>query len=320
MRYLSEQDLRDLVPPRELIATIERGLIDMLDQKVILRPRDHITFGDNTLLTMPVVGTETFGAKLVSMHPSNVGGHLPVINGLMILCDRHTGQPLAVMNAAALTAQRTGAVGAIGLKYTTPPHLERIGIVGTGVQGTWQAVFACAVRPIRTIYFADRSEEKANLFAKTLARQCPHVSLVRCPDVPSLVMQSQAIITATTSNVPVLPNDPTLLESRHFISVGSFKPTMQELPDAVFELARTIVVDSDVASHEVGDLINPLAAGRLRKQDLIHLAELVVGRGTFAIGITTVFKSVGMALYDLYAAEALNAAAEAQGRGVALTP
>lgn len=153
LRYLSEADLVDLVPPAVLIAQIERGLFDLLQQKVLLRPRDHLEFDDSTLLTMPVVGAVALGAKVVSVYPSNVSRGLPAISGLMTLFDRATGTPRAVMNAAALTAQRTGAVGAIGLKYTTPPDIERLGIVGTGGQGTWQAIFACAVRPIRTIFF-----------------------------------------------------------------------------------------------------------------------------------------------------------------------
>lgn len=318
MRYLSERDLTQLVSPAALIAGIERGLKDLLAEQVVVHPRDHIAFDDNTLLTMPVVGAESFGTKVVSVHPANRDRGLPVINGLMTLFDRRTGKPRAIMNAAALTAQRTGAVGAIGLKYTTPPDLDGLGIVGCGVQGTWQALFACAVRPIRTIHFLEHSEVNAKRFFDTLVNFNPDLRLVRCRDSATLVLRSPAIITATTSTTPVLPDDRGLLENRHLLSIGSFRPNMQELPDAAYTLTDTVVVDSDVARHEVGDLINPLKSGRLRDDGLIHLAELVAGRKTVNTDTTTVFKSVGMALYDLYAAQIFHAAAETQGRGRAL--
>src|SRR5262249_42979841 len=79
----------------------------------------------------------------------------------------------------------------------------------------------------------------------------------------------------------------------------------RELPTAVYDLAQCVVVDSDAARHEVGDLIKPLAAGVLREDSVYHLAELVTGVRRVDVTSTTVCKSVGMALYDLYAASAL---------------
>lgn len=315
MRYLSANDLANLVPAPTLVTGIERGLRDLVEKKVIVSPRDHVDFDGNTLLTMPVVGAETFGVKAVSVHPSNANRGMPVINGLMALFDRDTGQPRSVMNAAALTAQRTGAVGAIGLKYTTPPDIERLGIVGVGVQGTWQAIFACAVRPIREIRFVCRSEQRARAFVEAVSKHAPDVRLIRCNDAVTVVSESQAIVAATTSQTPVLPNDRALIEGRHLLSVGSFKPTMQELPDVAFELAGSVVVDSDAARHEAGDLIRPIAAGSLRAENVIHIAELVAGQKKFDVSKTTVFKSVGQALYDLYSAQIFYTAAETANRG-----
>ena len=195
--------------------------------------RGHVHFGENTLLTMPAIGLDAWGAKIVSIVPSNAARGVPVVNGLMVLSDGTTGVPQAVIDAAALTAQRTGAVGAVGLKYTTPPDLDHIGVIGTGVQGTWQAIFACAVRRIRTIYFLARSHEKAQRFVDDVSRQVPSVRLQRCEDTEELLTKVEVVIAATTSIDPVLPGDNVkLLKNKHFLSIGSFKPSMQELPDA----------------------------------------------------------------------------------------
>jgi len=144
------------------------------------------------------------------------------------------------------------------------------------------------------------------------------VKLVRCKGAAELLDACPVVIAATTSADPVLPNEPSLLEGKHYLSIGSFRPAMQELPDKVYELAGCVVVDSDAARHEAGDLINPLAAGVLHEANVYHLAQLITGTRSVDVRRTTVFKSVGMALYDLYAASALVAEAQRVGRGTVL--
>jgi ornithine cyclodeaminase len=316
--YLSGRDLHDLVAPPALVAAIEQALRDFAQGKVTVPTRQHLECRDKTVLSMPVIGATAFGVKLVSVVPGNAGRGLPVTNGLMVLSDGQSGVPLAVLDAAALTALRTGAVGAAGLKCIAPADVDRVGIVGTGVQGTWQAIFACAVRPIRTVSFVARSQESARRFVAAVSARVPSVSLVRRESAAELLRECPVIIAATTATQPVLPDDRALLEGKHFISIGSFRPAMQELPTAVYELAQRAVVDSDAARHEAGDLINPLAAGVLRTESVCHLADVITGARSVDVSRTTVLKTVGMALYDLYAASALVAEAQRLGRGVAL--
>jgi ornithine cyclodeaminase/alanine dehydrogenase-like protein (mu-crystallin family) len=87
----------------------------------------------------------------------------------MVLNDVDTGLPKAILNAAGLTAQRTGAVGALGIKYMTPADLDSVGIIGVGIQGISQATFSCSVRPVREIFFVARSDPTAERF-----RRVPH--------------------------------------------------------------------------------------------------------------------------------------------------
>lgn len=315
MRYLSGKDLADAISPTDLIAAIEEGLRDFALNKTIMPVRQHVSFGDNTLLTMSGIAERVFGTKVVSVVPSNASRGLPVTNGLMTISDGVTGVPIAILDAAMLTAQRTGAVGALGLKYTTPNDVDSIGIIGTGVQGTWQAIFACAVRSIHTLYFVARSDASAQGFVAAVSRYVPVVHFVRCADAEDLLTKTEVVITATTSNDPVLPAERELLENKHFISIGSFKPSMKELPCSIYQIARQVVVDSDAAKIEAGDLIEPLSLGILHDEKIIHIADLVAGKRSIETDGTTVFKSVGMALYDLYAASAFVAEAERSGRG-----
>jgi ornithine cyclodeaminase/alanine dehydrogenase-like protein (mu-crystallin family) len=318
MLYLSGRDLADAVSPTILIAAIEQGLRDFALNKTVVPVRQHVNFADNTLLTMSAIAERVFGTKTVSVVPSNASRGLPVTNGLMTLSDGVTGMPIAILDAAMLTAQRTGAVGALGLKYTTPNSVNSIGVIGTGVQGTWQAIFACAVRTIHTVYFVSRSDESAQRFVDAVSRRVPVVRFSRCVDAEDILTKTNVVITATTSKDPVLPDDRQLLENKHFISIGSFKSSMKELPHSVYQIARQVVVDSDAAKIEAGDLIEPLSLGILHDEDIIHIADLVAGKRSLETDRTTVFKSVGMALYDLYAASAFLAEAKRSGRGTPL--
>jgi ornithine cyclodeaminase len=90
---------------------------------------------------------------------------------------------------------------------------------------------------------------------------------------------------------------------------------MQELPDAAFALAGTLVIDTEHASRETGDIINPLQKGLLREQDVFTLGALLLGRRRVDVSGTTVFKSAGMALFDLFVAAALVRAAEERNTG-----
>jgi ornithine cyclodeaminase len=319
MLYLSAKDLLDLVEPNALVAAMEQALRDFTEGKVIIPARQHVDFGENTLLVMPVIGAGAFGVKVVSAVPGNASRGLPLVNGLMTLNDGVTGAPLAVLDAAMLTAQRTGAVGAVGIKHTTGLGIDRIGIIGIGVQGIWQAIFACSVRKVHTIYFIARSDKKAQRFINAVSRSIPSaVRLSRCADVQDLLFRSQVVITATSSRDPVLPVDRDRLKNKHFSSVGSFKPSMQELPNEVYELAQQVFVDTEAAKIEVGDLIGPISSGVLREADIVHIAEVVSGKRAVDTQRTTVFKSVGTALYDLYAAQTFLHHAQRLGRGTPL--
>ncbi len=277
--------------------------------------RHHLVGPQSTLLVMPCEAAGLFGTKLVSLTPANAPLGRPVTQGLMLLFDGTTGAALALLDAASLTCQRTGAVAALAVRELTPSSLDTLGIVGCGVQGAWAAIQAAAVRPVRTLYALARSETSFVRFHETVARFAPGLTIERCATAEELLGQTECVLTATTSTTPVLPDDPDLLAGKLLISIGSYRPHMQELPDAAFRLAGAVVVDSPHAATEVGDLINPLAAGLLKPDRVIGLGEILGGRHRPEPGTTRVFKSVGYAAYDLFVADLLYRLARERGLG-----
>lgn len=315
MIILSDRNVGELLSPGELIPAIETAVRRYDEGHGVVPPRQHLDWNGNTLLSMPAATAEALGTKLVSVVPGNSARGLPVTNGLMILNDAQTGLPLAILSAAALTARRTAAVGAVATKYMTPADLETVGIIGVGVQGTWQAIYTCCVRPIREVLYVSRSPDGAQSFLAALGEHAPDVKVTRCANAGDLLARADLVVTATRSDEPVVPDDPALLEGRHFTSVGSFRPSMQELPDSVYGLAGKVVIDSDAARHEVGDVIGPVERGVLKATDVFSIGQLLTGRRSVDVRATTAYKSVGMALYDLVAAQVAYNAARLRGIG-----
>jgi ornithine cyclodeaminase len=316
MIVLSGKDIVGLLSWPQIVAAVEAAVRAQGEGLCAVPERHHIEWLGSTFLAMPAAGAKSAGVKFVSVTPGNAPRGLPVTNGVMVLNSAQTGVPLAVLNAAALTAVRTGAVGALGVKYMTPPGSASVGIVGCGVQGAWQAIFACAVRPIREVFALGRAPASYEKFVETVARHAAGVRVVRCADVRELLRRTGIVIAATTSSEPVLPDEPALLAGKHFISVGSYRTSMQELPDSVYRLAGELAVDSEAARHEVGDVVNALDRKLVASDQVYLIGELVMGRRAVRADHTTAYKSVGSALYDLFVAEAMVEAAGRSGAGV----
>lgn len=283
---------------------------------IVAPARLHLHWEDHTLLAMPAATKTAAAVKVVSVVPSNANRNLPVTTGALLLSDGTTGAPLAILNAGALTAQRTGAVGSLGVKYLTPADTRSAGIVGFGIQAAWQGIFACAARPISELFVHGRSMSNFERFSSLVQQHTDGVRITVCQSARELLERTTLVIAATTSTEPVLPDEPALLENKHFISVGSFRPSMQELPDSVYRLAGQLAVDSEHATHEVGDVINPIRAGLLQEADVFSIGECVTGNRVIDTSRTTAYKSVGAAMYDLFVAEACYRAAKARGVGV----
>jgi ornithine cyclodeaminase len=127
-----------------------------------------------------------------------------------------------------------------------------------------------------------------------------------------LLAKCELVITATTAKTPVLPDDARALQGKHFIGIGSYKPSMREYPDALCTVADSLFIDTEIAKEESGDLAQPLESGLLT-DDRIRSFGAYLLNGTDQEAVrkgTTLFKSVGMALFDIVIAELIYRKAE----------
>lgn len=304
MLILTKKEIENLLSPEEVINAITKAFTLFYQEQFHMPDRMHAHQGDNTLLLMPCFTESCFGTKLVSVNPQNSQKGKPSIYGVMTLNDGETGEPLALLNGAALTAIRTGAVGAIGVKHTSPENSTKLGIIGTGIQGFTQAIFASSIRPVREILVYDRNEEKAKEFIIELKKALPNIEISICSESETLVEQSEIIICTTSSQTPVIPDNSDLLKGKSFIGIGSYKPDMREFPDALFPLVDQVWVDTPFAAKESGDLSIPLSEKKLTANQIKPISELII-KQNIDQSKTTFFKSVGMALFDVVVAECM---------------
>ena len=202
------------------------------------------------------------------------------------------------MNGSTLTAVRTGGVGAVAVKHLSPHEVGHIGLVGTGLQGLHVLWMTSMVRNIKQFNIFNFDAEQTELFCIRLAEKVPHAKIYITDSKNDLLSKSEVVITATNSSTPVLPEDVSLLMKKTYICIGSYRPVMGELPRTIYSLISKIYIDVEYARNESGDVAYPLERDILTDDDVVLLKDVIYGK-SLVEDTTKIFKSVGMALFDL---------------------
>jgi len=303
MRIFDSNTIATAMPLQNWVNIMQEAVLSTLKGNYFMPPRPHYDYQGNTLLVMPCFTDDYFATKLVSVFPKNQAINKPSIYGSVILNDGKTGEALALFDGGKLTAMRTGAVGGLAIRHLAKANTKTIGIIGAGIQGLHQALFACCERDIEEVYVFDYSKANKKNFRDEFQNIHSSVQLYFVNSVYSLLEKADIIITATSSEKPVFPEDFSEFKNKSIIGVGSYKPSMQEFSNTLLRSVSCIYSDTEHAKTETGDLINPLQKGWIKEESIIPLAKLIAEKQKPES--TVLFKSVGMALFDLFAAKAI---------------
>lgn len=306
MILIDKHQLESVLPFQKLIPKLRAAF-----QADITMPiRHHHNYAnpktgvESTLLLMPAWQTGKYlGVKLVTVSPKNSAFNLPSIQGTYILFDATTGQALAHLDAPTLTNLRTAAASALASDYLSKKDSSVLLMIGTGSLAPYLIRAHAAIRPIEEVYVWGRNPEKAKIIADNFKYASFKVfSLDR---IEQAIKKADIISCATLSQHPLVLGN-LLQAGQHIDLVGSYKPDMREADDETI-LKATLFVDSlETAPIESGDLAIPIAEGLINissiKGDLFGLCnDHCTGRSNSEE--ITLFKSVGLALEDLAAAE-----------------
>jgi ornithine cyclodeaminase/alanine dehydrogenase-like protein (mu-crystallin family) len=299
---LSGEDIKKSISMSEAIDVMEEAFLKYSRNEYIMPERTFSAVKDeDNLLIMPCFVEDCIGLKVVTSYPSNRMRNSPVTQGLVLINDLETGNPLSMMNGTILTAVKTAAVSGVAMRHLKK-DAKSIGLIGTGLQGLYQLEAAITATSANRIYLFNRSPEKIRSFIHEFRELTgSDIEISPVADVRLLIDKADIIITATTSLTPVLPNDETLYDSKLVVGVGSYKSNMREFSEALFRRAETFIIDSIDGKRECGDIIDPISNGWVDEENVILLSDLLSNKIELSNQLEKrplVFKSVSMALFD----------------------
>jgi len=252
------------------------------------------------------------GVKLVTVFPGNARRGERAVGAVYALFDAGTGAPLAIFDGEEITERRTAGASAYAASRLARADARHLVVVGSGRIARALVAAHRQVRPIERVSVWSRTAEHAEAAAVAMAEGGLKVSAVR--DLERAVRDADVVSCATLSTEPIV-RGAWLRPGVHLDLVGAFKAGMRETDDAAMACADLIVVDGRAAVlAEGGDIVQAIASGAIGAADIdADLADLARGAhpGRTRDEQISVFKSVGFALEDLAAAEAILDAAAA---------
>ena len=315
MRFIGSDEIRRVLTFPILIAAMEAShrrprieIHDMLmgDEKALYFVRSAADHG------------RALGSKLFTSFPDNLVTRipgktaLPAVQGVYVLFSGSDGRPLAVLDGTEITWWKTSADSALGAKLLAPADPRTLVVVGAGAIALWLARAHISVRPsIRRVLVWNRTRERADSMAEQLRGE--GIAAEATADLEAAVRQAEVVTSATRSHTPLIKGA-WLQKGAHLDLVGGYTPQTREADDEAARRARIFVDRRESAFDGVGDILQPIASGAIRKEDVLgDLYDLIGGGvpGRRAADDITLFKNAGGGHLDLMTAQAIMAQLDA---------
>jgi ornithine cyclodeaminase/alanine dehydrogenase-like protein (mu-crystallin family) len=313
---LNEHEVEELLDMEGCIDAMAGALAALAREELTMPLRSMFAppGQDNLIGLMPShrAGSSTlYALKTVCVFPDNPRRGLDAHQGTVTLFDGETGEVRALLNASAITAIRTAAVSGVATRLLAREDTRVLGILGAGVQARSHLDAMQVVRSFDEIRVYSPTPEHA----EAVAALAPAARAVG--SAGEAVRGADVVVTATNASEPVLPRD-WLAPGAHVNAVGGRPPKMRELhPDTI--AASAFYVDRRESTQtEAGDYIDALEQGAIGPDHIRgDLGEVLTGTrpGRQSPDELTVFRSMGLAVEDLAAAEYVVRRARESGRG-----
>ena len=306
--YLTERDVETLLGPEEALAAVEASFRRLAAGEVDVLPRQRMRLADGVFAVMAAVdrGLGLVGLKAYAWLP----GGTPFV---VCLFDTERAEVAAVLEADKLGQLRTGAASGVAARFLARPGAQTLGVIGCGWQAESQVeCIRAAVPTIEHVVAHCRSEERLERFCGRLGAEAG--------ETHRDAGEQDVVVTATTSKDPVLRGE-WLRPGALVCAIGANDRTSRELDNGVLERAAFVCCDSrEQARLESGDLIEPVEQGLLDWLEVHELQEVVAGdvEGRHSDDDVVVFKSNGIAAWDVAIGAAALEAARARGIGTEL--
>jgi ornithine cyclodeaminase len=316
VRVIDEHDVRRLLPMAECIDVMAEALASLARGEVhnplrfVVRPPEQ----PSLLGLMPAHrggDRPLYALKAVAIFPSNAALGLDLHQGFVALFDGETGATRAILNAGGITAVRTAAVSGVATRCLARSDVRTLAILGTGIQARAHLEAMQAVRAFDRIV----------VWGRTPGRFADLDEVEEVGTAEEAVRAADVLVTVTSAADPIVDRD-WLKPGVHINAVGSSIPTTRELDTRTMADASLFVDRRESTVNEAGDFLFPQREGAIGPDDIrAEIGELVLGTATGRRSPEeiTVFKSLGLAVEDLAAAEYVLARAEAENVGTVVS-
>ena len=288
--------MRERLRMPDLIEAMEQALVEFSAGRVQQPVRTMFKFGAEESLfgLMPsyVPSLPALGAKLVTVCSGNVRRGLGTHQATIVMLNPETGVIQAILDGRYITEVRTAAVSAVSAQRLARADAHVLGILGSGVQARSHLEALRLVREFREVRVWSPTPDHLRKFAaETGARAMENAEAV--------VRGADVVVAVTASPTPVIRSE-WVDEGTHVIAVGACVPSQRELDPALVTRARLVVDSREAALKEAGDVVMGIAEGLWTADHIAaELGELPARENHREI---TIFKSLGLAVEDLFAA------------------
>jgi ornithine cyclodeaminase/alanine dehydrogenase-like protein (mu-crystallin family) len=319
--FVNEALVHELLPMRSCIDLMRTALTSYARGEAVQPLRSLLRLPDGTgvLGLMPgyLGEPQAFGVKVVSVMPGNRGTAYESHQGVVMLFGVTHGEPLAILDATAITAIRTAAASGVATDVLAVREAGDLALIGCGTQASTHLAAVAAVRRLRRVRVWSRTRANAEAFSR---REAARVScaIEVMATAEEAVRNADLICTVTSAREPVL-RGAWLALGAHVNAVGACFATHRELDGEAVRRARLFTDSRESCLNESGDFRIALREGDIEDGHLLgEVGDVVLERvpGRISSGDITVFKSLGIAIEDLASAHAIHQRALATGMGV----
>ena len=275
-----------------------RAIVPPVGELLLEQGEVHIKYG-------AIAGDDYYVIKVASGFYENPSLGLASSNGLMLVFRQATGEPEAVLlDEGHLTDVRTAAAGAVAARLLAPPKVERIGVLGTGVQARLQLAQLAPLFETRQVVAWSRNRERLDEYRSALAEDGWDVVAAESP--AGVAAEAQLIVTTTPSTEPLL-HAADIRPGTHITTIGSDTIEKQELGADVLALADVVVADSLEQCRTRGEIARAVAEGAIDFSRAVELGLVLAGEaaGRTSADQVSVFDSTGVAVQDIAIATAV---------------
>ena len=318
---LSQQDVRECLP-MDACMRVMRDTLIALSVGDAVQPLRSVMRGPEhkgVLGVMPgwLPGLGVMGLKAVSVFSGNHAAGLESHIGAVLLHETKHGQLIAIADASEITAIRTAAVSGVATQALARDNASDLAILGAGTQARTHLEAMLVARTLRRVRVWSRTRAHADAFAAWAAQRFA-VAVEVMPSVRDAVHEADIICTTTASREPILEGV-WVAPGAHINAVGSSVAFARELDTAAVVASRLFVDRQESTINEAGDYLFPLREGAITEAHIVgELGDVLRGvrPGRGSPTEITLFKSLGLAIEDIAAAQYVYAQAQATGRGV----